>query len=328
MAMQTQLRAGYHVKSGDSLSSIAQEQLGDQALWPTLYDLNREEVGPNPDRIFEGQRLQLPENECSPDLPLELQTSEDFSRLSDSALDDRVAEGLVALDDYIRLPVQHALAWEQRLAELQREKLRREGFDALTDGETLDEPAEEIALPPEVIAAMQKGWDESFPGGRSKERGGIFVEDAGLEFKESKKSTSDEISINYHDQDPHETLIATGHTHPYDETEGGGPENVSFSGVDLARLVTAYEPVQIVQSGKTLFLVARSPEFEAYVATLDDKGKKQLSDDIESTYDQSRNASKLPFVEQVEEAVQLVCRTYGLVYYRGSADALQLQETI
>lgn len=42
---------------GSSLSSIAGKELGDQKLWPLLWDLNRERIGDNPNRIKAGLEL-------------------------------------------------------------------------------------------------------------------------------------------------------------------------------------------------------------------------------------------------------------------------------
>jgi hypothetical protein len=39
------------VKDGDTLSGIAQREYGRWQLWPLLYDLNKDKVGPNPNRI-------------------------------------------------------------------------------------------------------------------------------------------------------------------------------------------------------------------------------------------------------------------------------------
>ena len=49
----------YTVRSGDSLSRIAQEQLGDASRWPEIFDLNREVIT-DPDRISPDQVLVLP----------------------------------------------------------------------------------------------------------------------------------------------------------------------------------------------------------------------------------------------------------------------------
>jgi nucleoid-associated protein YgaU len=44
---------------GDTLSEIAEAQLGDSSRWPEIHDLNRDIV-PNPNRTFPGQVLILP----------------------------------------------------------------------------------------------------------------------------------------------------------------------------------------------------------------------------------------------------------------------------
>ena len=49
----------YVVQSGDSLSKIAKELLGDAARWPEIYELNKDQIE-NPDLIYPGQELRLP----------------------------------------------------------------------------------------------------------------------------------------------------------------------------------------------------------------------------------------------------------------------------
>jgi hypothetical protein len=51
--------ATYTVKSGDSLSKIAKEQLGDAGRWREIYNLNRDQIS-DPNLIRPGQELALP----------------------------------------------------------------------------------------------------------------------------------------------------------------------------------------------------------------------------------------------------------------------------
>jgi len=51
----------YTVKSGDTLSDIAQSEMGDANRWPELYAANKEAVGNNPDLIHPGLELKIPE---------------------------------------------------------------------------------------------------------------------------------------------------------------------------------------------------------------------------------------------------------------------------
>lgn len=50
----------YTIKSGDTLSKIAQEQLGSSDRWKELYDLNKDVLGSNPNLIYPGREIKLP----------------------------------------------------------------------------------------------------------------------------------------------------------------------------------------------------------------------------------------------------------------------------
>ena len=50
----------YTVKSGDTLSDIAQSEMGDAKRWPELYEANKDAVGKNPDMIHPGLELKIP----------------------------------------------------------------------------------------------------------------------------------------------------------------------------------------------------------------------------------------------------------------------------
>jgi nucleoid-associated protein YgaU len=49
----------YQVRRGDTWSSIARRELGDERRWPELYELNRKAF-PNPHRLRPGVRVKLP----------------------------------------------------------------------------------------------------------------------------------------------------------------------------------------------------------------------------------------------------------------------------
>jgi len=51
----------YTVKSGDTLSGIAESEMGDAKRWPELYAANKEAVGDNPDMIHPGLELKIPD---------------------------------------------------------------------------------------------------------------------------------------------------------------------------------------------------------------------------------------------------------------------------
>ena len=50
----------YTVDSGDNLSAIAKQELGDANRWREIYELNKETIGNNPDLIQPGMELKLP----------------------------------------------------------------------------------------------------------------------------------------------------------------------------------------------------------------------------------------------------------------------------
>ena len=49
----------YVVKSGDSLSKIAKEVLGDASRWPEIFEANKDKIK-DPNLIYPGQELRLP----------------------------------------------------------------------------------------------------------------------------------------------------------------------------------------------------------------------------------------------------------------------------
>ncbi len=54
-----ELKNVYVVQSGDSLSKIAKEELGDASRWPEIFELNKDQIK-DPNLIRVGQELRLP----------------------------------------------------------------------------------------------------------------------------------------------------------------------------------------------------------------------------------------------------------------------------
>jgi nucleoid-associated protein YgaU len=50
----------YTIESGDTLSEIAQKHLGDAGRWQDLFEANREVIK-DPDKIYPGQRIRIPQ---------------------------------------------------------------------------------------------------------------------------------------------------------------------------------------------------------------------------------------------------------------------------
>jgi hypothetical protein len=59
----------YTVRSGDTLWGIAQKSLGDGNRWREIYDLNRDVIGADPNRIQAGMVLRLPGGATPPPAP-------------------------------------------------------------------------------------------------------------------------------------------------------------------------------------------------------------------------------------------------------------------
>lgn len=53
----------YTVVAGDTLSHIAQRFYGDANRWPAIFDANRDKLS-DPDRIFPGQVLRIPDDDA------------------------------------------------------------------------------------------------------------------------------------------------------------------------------------------------------------------------------------------------------------------------
>lgn len=69
LVTQPQPAAQTHVvEAGDTLFGIAEEQLGDGNRWPQIFELNRDQIG-NPDLIFPGQVLKLPDASATGPVP-------------------------------------------------------------------------------------------------------------------------------------------------------------------------------------------------------------------------------------------------------------------
>lgn len=96
----------YIVKPGDTLSEIAQEQVGDASAWPELFEQSADLDQPlpltNPDQIYPGQRIDLPNAGPAASLGASAKapsTPEDAQRpVERDVISPRVAEGDAAFD--------------------------------------------------------------------------------------------------------------------------------------------------------------------------------------------------------------------------------------
>lgn len=207
------------------------------------------------------------------------------------------------------------------------------GFDTLT-GKAIAEDAapENVTLPEAYSKGMQTAWDGSLPDGKSQEQGGILVRNAddSYEWKAGKAGKAGSFALNYGDVGPGETLVGSGHTHPYGSNDGSldGATGVTFSGGDLGNMVTQKERVKVVQSGQKRFMVSKTKEWDGLVAAANTVDKKRkLSKDIKTLWSTTFKGGKGTFQENCEQAVKAVCNKYHLVYYTGEGKELAKVET-
>jgi nucleoid-associated protein YgaU len=50
----------YTVVAGDSLVTLAERVYDDAALWPRIYQANKDVIGDNPDALWRGLELKIP----------------------------------------------------------------------------------------------------------------------------------------------------------------------------------------------------------------------------------------------------------------------------
>ena len=101
---------------------------------------------------------------------------------------------------------------------------KKSTFEEMAEGGvSRRDAADKIQLPPELTDALAEAWSKSFPGGKSKEQGGLLVrkDDGSLEWIKATKSTSGSTTLPFDDVPDDATPIVGAHTHPYDKSEGG-----------------------------------------------------------------------------------------------------------
>lgn len=181
------------------------------------------------------------------------------------------------------------------------------------------EAADSLQLPQELRDAMAEAWKNSFPGAKSKEQGGLLVRqsDGSLSFVKATRTTSGSTTLPWDKVPTGATPIVAGHTHPYDASEGGH-QGVTFSGGDLANLVTDVTSVKTVDAGDRYFVVTKTKEFLDMVAAAHDLAtlQTQISSEWDAEYKSA--AGNLP--DRARAATKLIAAKYHLVLYEGALD--------
>jgi nucleoid-associated protein YgaU len=71
----------YKVEKGDTLFDIARDELGKASRWAEIYELNRDTIGNDVDRLSPGMELRLPGDRESPSRdPLTTQSRQPYNR--------------------------------------------------------------------------------------------------------------------------------------------------------------------------------------------------------------------------------------------------------
>ncbi len=203
-------------------------------------------------------------------------------------------------------------------------------FDRLADGNVhFDKAPDEIMLPQAAQKGMQHEWDASKHGTPGvQEHGGNLVRNhdgkSNYEWRSGTPGNDQMYSPDYEDVGKGQKLVGVGHTHPY----ASGKENVSFSGEDISSIVDESSPINLLQSGKTQYMIARTAEFETSLKRLDEAGKEKLKHTIEGTWSAAfgRDSGELPdglYQQRVERAVRVTCATFDLAYYSGQGGTLK-----
>lgn len=195
-------------------------------------------------------------------------------------------------------------------------------FDRLAKGRVKKKNAPRtLVLPAAISTGMQKAWNRSLASGGKTEHGGNLVRNRSGSYGFRPGKPSKLAGVFFPDEEDvgkGQKLVGTGHTHPYQS----GITDISFSGEDIAGIVNEEEPINILQSGKSVFLIARTAEFEKLLKGLDDDGYDALEAKIQACWDAAYKQSKGSMVARVEAAVVRTCKEFHLLYYKGSGRTL------
>jgi type VI secretion system secreted protein VgrG len=183
----------------------------------------------------------------------------------------------------------------------------------------------------QLTAGLGYAWADSFPGGTSQEQAGVLVQkaDGTLAWRRVIDGVSGTLTGGTASYDyaklvgAGETLLAAAHTHPYDASEGGH-KDVSFSGADLARMTSVPEPQHYLRAGDSLFMIAKTPDFEKLVTIT---GEAKLNGEMNKTWNDTFTAATGTIQVRAEAATKAVCHQYHLDYYKGTGETVSKVDT-
>ena len=150
--------------------------------------------------------------------------------------------------------------------------------------------------------------------------------DGSLQWLAGKEGDSGHFLPNFADAKPAQTVLATGHTHPYAASEGGYTD-VPFSGDDLKVHPVEGQRASIVQSGNGQFASVRSKEFEELVQARGNAARYAISSEIEEHWNTIFDCVKGNTRERSEAATRATSAHFHLLYYAGKNGRLSKVDT-
>jgi hypothetical protein len=84
------------------------------------------------------------------------------------------------------------------------------------------------------------------------------------------------------------------------------------------------DPQHYVRSGDSLFMIAKTPDFEKLVTIT---GEAKLNGEMNKTWNDSFAAARGTIQERAQAATKAVCHQYHLDYYSGKGETLTKVDT-
>jgi len=186
---------------------------------------------------------------------------------------------------------------------------------------------ENIRLPPNIVQALEKAWQDTLKSKVAYEQGGNLVRNYGGSYELRRQSNDNPHMFEQDDNDIGrlQTLVAQVHTHPYREEKAQVPEQfASFSDGDFNSLMRSDAHLSILRSGPYTFILAKTKQFNAMVDRLNNDEAKlsAFAARMTAAYDKAAAATQGSFSVKVEAGVMAVCEQFHLVYYEGQGGDL------
>jgi hypothetical protein len=185
-----------------------------------------------------------------------------------------------------------------------------------------------ITLPPNIVEALEKTWQDTLATKTAHEQGGNLVHKYRGGYEIRRRPNEDAGQFDQEDSDVGwlDTLVAQVHTHPYREEKAQVPEQfASFSDGDFDSLLRSDAHLSVLRSGVYTFVLAKTKQFNALVEPMNNEEDKlfAFAMRMKATYDAAAQATPGTLTEQVEAGVLAVCAAFHLVYYEGQGGELQ-----